>query len=155
MDKNFGHMVVWNQGLLKRLGINGEYIVTDPDLDLSNIPDDFLSVLKEGLRRYPQYDKCGFSLELKGATAQCTIDWENQFWQKPLDDKYFNAAIDTTFALYKIPEFSFNALRTNRPYTAVHVPWTYTHVKDLPEDEQYYYKTQNENTASHTHVIKD
>lgn len=155
MDNNYGHMVVWKQGILKRLGITGEYIVTDPDLDLSNIPSDFLTVLRKGLERYPQYDKCGFSLELEGAVSQGTIDWERQFWQHPLDEIYFSAPIDTTFALYKTQEFSLKAIRTNRPYTAIHVPWSYTCVKDLPEDEQYYYRTQNENTASHTHVIKN
>lgn len=155
MDQNYGHMVVWQQGLLKHLSITGEYIVTDPDLDLSGIPDDFLTVLRRGLRLYPQFDKCGFSLEIKGVKNQGTIDWEEKFWKYPLDDQYFNAPIDTTFALYKNPEFSFNAIRTNRPYTAIHVPWSYEHVKDLPEDEQFYYRTQNEDTASHTHVKKD
>lgn len=155
MDKNYGAHVVWEQNVLKTLGITDNYIVTDPDLDLSNIPDDFLMVLEEGLRRYPQFDKCGFSLEINGIKNQGTIDWESQFWKYPLDDRYFNAAIDTTFALYKTPVFSYKGIRTNRPYTAIHVPWTYTHAKDLPEDEQFYYRTQNEDTASHTHVIKD
>lgn len=155
MDQNYGAHVVWKQNVLQQLGITGNYIVTDPDLDCSNIPDDFLSVLEEGLRRYPQFDKCGFSLETKGATSQGTIEWESQFWKYPLDARYFNAAIDTTFALYKTHEFSYKGIRANRPYTAIHVPWTYTHVKELPEDEQHYYKTQNEDTASHTHVKKD
>ena len=101
MEQNYGHMVVWKQELLKRLGITGHYIVTDPDLDCSNIPPDFLSVLEEGLRRYPQFDKCGFSLETDGATSPGTVEWESQFWQHPLDDRYYDAAIDTTFALYK------------------------------------------------------
>ena len=155
MDRNYGHQVIWSQNVLKRLEIEGNYIVTDPDLDLSGIPDDFLNVLEEGLRRYPQFDKCGFSLEINDVKIQqCTIDWETKFWQHPLDDRYFNAQIDTTFALYKTPIFSYNGIRTNRPYTAIHVPWEYDWVKDLPEDEQYYYATQNEDTASHTHVRK-
>lgn len=155
MEQNYGHQVVWTQNILQRLGIKDKYIVTDPDLDCSNIPADFLEVLEEGLRRYPQFDKCGFSLETEGATSQGIIDWESQFWKYPLDDRYFNAAIDTTFALYKTPAFSYKGIRTNRPYTAIHVPWTYDHVRDLPADEQHYYRTQNEDTASHTHVKKD
>jgi hypothetical protein len=155
MPENYGAHVVWEQNVLQQLGITGKYIVTDPDLDLSNIPGNFLEVLEEGLRRYPQFDKCGFSLETKGATSPGTVEWESQFWKQPLDNLYFNAAIDTTFALYKTPVFSYKGIRTNRPYTAIHVPWAYTHVKDLPEDEQFYYRTQNEDTGSHTHVIKD
>lgn len=155
MDQNYGAHVVWKQGLLKQLGITGKYIVTDPDLDLSNIPADFLSVLEEGLRRYPQFDKCGFSLEIQGIKNQGTIDWETPFWQHPLDSMYFNAAVDTTFALYKTPLFSYKGIRTNRPYVATHIPWNYDHIKDLPEDERYYYQTQNEDTASHTHVKKN
>lgn len=154
MNKNYGHTVVWNPEttILQRLGITGPYIVTDPDLDLSGIPDDFLSVLEAGLMKYPQFDKCGFSLEINDIKNQGTIDWETKFWQHPLDEMYFNAQIDTTFALYKTPVFSYNALRTNRPYCAVHVPWYYDQFEDLPEDEKFYYSTQNSNVAEHTHV---
>lgn len=146
MDKNYNYRVVWEQGILDRLGITGNYIVTDPDLDLSSIPDDFLSVLEEGLRRYPQFDKCGFSLEINDLppTDFNPAGYEKQFWQHPLDEMYFRAAIDTTFALYKVPYHSYNALRTNRPYTAKHMPWYYFDFEDMPEDEQYYFKTCKE-----------
>ena len=146
MDQNYGYKVVWEQGILDRLGIIGTYIVTDPDLDLSGIPDDFLSVLQAGLNRYPQFDKCGFSLEINDLppTDFCPADYEKQFWQRPLDDMYFEAAIDTTFALYKVPHHSFKALRTNRPYTAKHLPWYYFDFEDMPKDEQYYFRTCKE-----------
>ncbi len=146
MDQNYGYKVVWNQGVLNMLGITGNYIVTDPDLDLSGIPDDFLSVLEEGLRRYPQYDKCGFSLEINNLpqTDFCPAGYEKQFWQYPLDNMYFKAAIDTTFALYKVQHHSYNAIRTNRPYCCKHMPWYYFDFEDMPEDEQYYFKTCKE-----------
>lgn len=146
MDKNYGYQVVWQQGILSRLNITGNYIVTDPDLDLSGIPDDFLSILEEGLRRYPQYDKCGFSLEINdiAPTEFSPAVYEKQFWQHPLDEMYFQAPIDTTFALYKVPYHSFNALRTNRPYTCRHMPWYYFDFEDMPEDEQYYFRTTRE-----------
>ena len=146
MDKNYGYKVIWEQNILKLLGITGNYIVTDPDLDLSGIPNDFLSVLEEGLRRYPQFDKCGFSLEINDLppTDFCPANYEKQFWQYPLDDRYFKAPIDTTFALYKTPFHSYNAMRTNRPYTARHLPWYYFDLEDMPEDEQYYFKTTSE-----------
>jgi hypothetical protein len=146
MDNNYGKGVVWEQGILERLNIKGEYIVTDPDLDLSGIPDNFLSVLREGLRRYPQFNKCGFSLEINDITDQSVYyggqtiqQWEYQFWVNPLDSEYFNASIDTTFALYNTDTFSLSAIRTNRPYTAKHVPWYYDQTK--PKDELYYLQT--------------
>ncbi len=146
MDKNYGYQVVWSQNVLNILGVTGNYIVSDPDLDLSGIPDDFLSVLEEGLRRYPQFDKCGFSLEINDLppTEFCPVGYEKQFWQYPLDNRYFRAAIDTTFALYKVPFHSFNAIRTNRPYTARHLPWYYFDFEDMPADEQYYFRTTSE-----------
>lgn len=152
MDSNYGYLVVWQQQILEKLGIADQYIVTDPDLDLSGIPDDFLSVLEEGLRRYPQFDKCGFSLEINNIKNQGTIDWEMQFWQKPLDPLYFDAAIDTTFALYKVRHPSWSGIRTNRPYTAIHVPWNFSDLSELPDDEKYYFNKQDENTKSHSHL---
>ena len=146
MRENYGYKVVWEQNLLERLGITGNYIVTDPDLDLSGIPDDFLSVLEQGLIKYPQYDKCGFSLEINDLppTDFCPANYEKQFWQRPLDDMYFKAAIDTTFALYKTSFHSYNAIRTNRPYCCRHMPWYYFKFEDMPVDEQYYFRTTKE-----------
>jgi hypothetical protein len=152
MDRNYGYRVIWLQNVLKVLEISGKFIVTDPDLDLSMIPDDFLSVLEEGLRRYPEVTKCGFSLELEGVKHKDTLAWEAPFWKNPLDDQYFDAILDTTFALYHKKEFSYSAIRTNRPYTCKHVPWYYEDLKDLPEDEQYYYKTMDEETKKHQNL---
>jgi hypothetical protein len=146
MNSNYGKNVIWDQDILKRLNITEDYIVTDPDLDLTGIPDNFLGVLREGLRRYPQFDKCGFSLEINDVTdnniyfqGQTIKEWERQFWVNPMDAEYFNASIDTTFALYKTDKFSLSALRTNRPYTARHIPWYYDIAK--PKDEIYYCQT--------------
>lgn len=153
LDHNYGHMVVWDARILERLQIKENYIVTDPDLDLTDIPDDFLSVLEEGLLRYPQYGKCGFSLKISDLPNQVTIDWETKYWQLPLDEKYFHADIDTTFALYKVRFHSLNAIRTNIPYTAKHIPWYYDLTDKLPDDELYYYHTQSEDIRSHSNIL--
>jgi hypothetical protein len=144
LDRNYGHKVIWDCNILERLGITGQYIVTDPDLDLSGIPDDFLSVLQEGLRRYPQAEKCGFSLDYNDLPVGDVRDWEMSLWREPLDDMYFKAGIDTTFALYREDSRHYqiwNSIRTNKPYMACHVPWSYKHIKDLPADEKYYVRT--------------
>jgi len=153
MDKNYGHTVIWTQDIVNKLGIAGNYIITDPDLDLTGIPDDFLSVLEEGLRRYPQFNKCGFSLEINDLPNQVTIDWESRYWQKPLDSMYFSADIDTTFALYKVNRITLSGIRTNRPYTAKHVPWYYDLYDKLPEDELYYYHTQSADIRAHSNIL--
>lgn len=155
MNKNYGHTVVWNQEttILQRLGITGNYIVTDPDLDLTGIPDDFISVLEEGLKRHPQFDKCGFSLEINDLPNQVTIDWEMRYWQNPLDSMYFAADIDTTFALYKVNRITLSGIRTNRPYTARHIPWYYDNYDKLPEDELYYYHTQSADIRAHSNIL--
>jgi hypothetical protein len=153
MDKNYSYLVVWTQKLLDKLGIKGNYIVTDPDLDLSGVPDDFLSVLEEGLRRYPRFDKCGFSLEINDLPPVSAAMWEMQFWQNPLDSQYFNAAVDTTFALYKVRHATWSGIRTNRPYVAKHIPWYYDQLPELPEDELYYYRTQLPEIRAHSNVL--
>ena len=147
MDQNYGHMVVWSQNVLDKLEITGNYIVSDPDLDLSGIPDDFLNILEGGLIKYPKFDKCGFSLEINDVTNKSIIEFENNYWIHPLDSMYFNAPIDTTFALYKSKYYSFNAIRTNRPYTARHIPWYYNDFNNLPDDEVYYFKNTGESST--------
>jgi len=153
MDKNYGHTVVWTQDIINKLSITGNYIVTDPDLDLTGIPDDFLSILEEGLRRYPQFDKCGFSLEINDLPDIETINWETRYWQHPLDSMYFLADIDTTFALYKVNRITLSGIRTNRPYTARHIPWYYQLIDKLPDDESYYYHTQSADIRAHSNIL--
>ena len=112
------------------------------------MPDDFLDVMNVGLDKYPTYDKCGLSLEIndlpddnEGNTIHRI---ESVYWEKSLDNMYFHADTDTTFAMYREGpqrEYGHSAIRTNRPYTAKHLPWYYRDFKNLPEDEQYYFAT--------------
>lgn len=105
MDGNFGNNVFWGEKLYDQLKLNENYLLTDPDLDLTSIPDDFVEVLNQGLKKYPQFDKCGLSLKIDDLPdtemASEIKDWEKWFWTKKLDDTYFEAPVDTTFALYK------------------------------------------------------
>lgn len=159
LNQNYGHTVVWDTNILNRLNIDGEYIITDPDLDISNIPKDFLNVLREGLNKYPKYDKCGFSLRLTDLPnnhfTHFIYKTEINYWRKPLDNIYFDAAIDTTFALYRtgVKIKTFNSIRTNEPYSAKHVPWYYTKMNELSEDEKYYFKTIQTSTY-YSHNLK-
>jgi hypothetical protein len=162
MKENYGHTVLWNKeiALLKSLVGNERYIVTDPDLDLEGIPDDFLKVLNAGLDKYPQFNKCGFSLEIndlpntpEGNLIRTKV--EPRYWRRLLDPLYYNAPIDTTFALYRegVNTYFHPAIRTNRPYTARHIPWYYYHFSELPEDEQYYFKTANSSSSGKNRLV--
>lgn len=154
MDQNYGHKVIWDHPeILRGLNINSRFIMTDPDLDLSGIPSDFLDILHAGLTLYPQYSKCGFSLEIRDLPNTPEGNFirkhEKPYWMQPIDGMFFQAAIDTTFALYRWPlgEYGHSAIRTNRPYTAKHVPWYYKNLREQPEDEQYYFKTASDSSS--------
>jgi hypothetical protein len=153
MDGNHGHTVFWKKGLYDKYVKEGNYILTDSDLDLSNIPDDWLEVLEEGLKKY-KYAKVGFSLEvndLPNASFKSEIQaWESQFWPpkaRQLDKMFIEAHVDITFSLHRTNEHGiYSSLRTNRPYTAKHVPSYYTDFDTLPEDEKYYFNTLKTST---------
>lgn len=149
MDKNYGHKVIWSNWMFRDLGIKDKYILTDPDLDLSSVPSDFLEVMEEGLKRYPDFERIGLSLEIDDlpgdAKGRAVYKHEIRFWQKPLDELYFDAEVDTTFALQKIcPYNTYNSLRVGKPYTARHLPWYYRDMSKLCEDERNYLLTAGE-----------
>ena len=164
MKKNHGSHVVWEweSEILDVFGIDGTYIVTDPDLDLRKVPHDFLEVMLTGLIKHPKAVKCGLSLEINNlpGTEQGRFmeRREAEYWQKPLDDMYYDAPTASTFALYRagVKKWQLKpSIRTNRPYTAKHVPWYYTDFNSLPEDEKYYYNTTNDRWATGKERIKE
>jgi hypothetical protein len=144
---NWGPLAWFYSGLVPiELGMVGGFCITDPDLDLSGVPKDFIHILKTGLDKYPTYDKCGLSLEINNLPESPikaeVLQWETQNWGKALDEEglYIPAAIDTTMAYYKSNIHSFNCLRTNRPYTAKHLDWYHTDRSKIPADELYYFE---------------
>ena len=141
MDKNYGNCVMWNSGLIDKYNLQGNFIYTDPDLDLSSVPKDLLHVLQTGLDKYQWADKCGLSLTINdlpdNQISREVHQWEDQNWNNKLDDRYYRAAIDTTLSLFRSRIHSFECLRTAPPYCARHLPWYHT-PENLPEDEKYY-----------------
>jgi hypothetical protein len=163
LDGNYGHKAPWlpQLGILDKLVGGEQYIVTDPDLDLEGVPSDFLAVLARGLVQYPWCDKVGLSLEISDlpdipAANYVRYKCEARYWTRPLGDMYYDAPVDTTFALYRagVRAYSVNGIRTRRPYTCKHVPWYYKDVKELPEDEQYYFTTANASSSGKNRLIK-
>lgn len=144
---NGGHLVLWRE--LPHLITDRYYIVTDPDLDLSAVPHDYVEVLKEGLRMFPHVMKAGLSLDIFDLPlndyTQEVIKWERKYWERELKNGFYMSEIDSTFALYDsqrdfgtLPNDKFfKAVRADKPYTAVHLPWTLTK-ETMNEEEQYY-----------------
>lgn len=129
------------------------YAVSDADLDISEIPTDFVLHLREGLLRYPRSIKSGLSLAIDDLPPESplrddVIKHESQFWKSPLDNQWYSAAIDTTFAVYKRRSWQgiHRAIRSSPPYTARHLPW-YLVFPDIPDDWRWYFQ----NIAPVTH----
>lgn len=149
-DKNHGPRGAW-LGMLDHAaqGIT-RYVVTDSDLDLDGVPGDVLELLAAGLERYPWAVKAGLSLEIDDLPAgyphrETVISRESVFWNDRLDFEFFKADIDTTFAMYRTegPQGVYGpALRTDRPYTARHVPW-YTEAGKETAEDVYYWRHLN------------
>ena len=147
------HKTPWTSGIIESYG-SKRYIVTDHDLDLSNVPSDFLDVLKSGLEPSSAI-KCGLSLKIddlpENELTKRVLRIESGYWGKANDAGFYHAPIDTTLALYDAERTRgcndktfFNALRTPNPYTARHLPW-YNTPENLTSEERFYLQSIKNN----------
>lgn len=148
LDKNYGHLVVWQCGKFENIIKNERYIVTDCDvLPVKECPTNISEYFSGILEKYPAYTKVGFSLKIDDLpdcnfSKQAVLEWEGQFWKKKIENGLYDASIDTTFALYCPGIFPENkkwwkSIRTDFPYVARHLPW-YEDSSNPSEDEIYY-----------------
>lgn len=136
------------------------FCLTDPDLVFNkSLPPNFVSQLAS-LARQHKVGKVGFALEISdrcmmvdrkfriGESDYYIWEWESQFWKNPLGelefgDRFYDAEIDTTFALYDKAYFdrsrAMNAIRVAGRYTARHLPWY--RESGLPDAEELVYRT--------------
>lgn len=154
-DLNWGETIMWMPDLnyIEYYGLkDGNYCVTDPDLDLAGIPLNWPDELKRLLVENQWCDKAGFSLEINdlpdNEITREVIAHEENHWHTPLSGGGFRAGIDTSFAAYRSSIHSFECVRASRPYTAKHRNWYYQSVDDIPADEKFYLSRIN---ASHNH----
>jgi hypothetical protein len=145
LKENRGPQGDWGGEIDRRL-TSDYFIITDPDLDISQIPADWLSVLMDGLR-FDGIDKVGLSLRTddvpEGPDRDEIVAWESGFQRWPINERYYWARIDTTLALYDRrrwvptrPRFRDRALRTAAPYAARHLPW-YPMDAAMQKEEDY------------------
>lgn len=135
MDSNEGPTAPWRTGLVPE---REPYVVTDPDLDISAVPEDWPEVLQAGLAAWPEHSKIGLSLD------ETRVPSENPAWLLDGFDQHPNGhpvtwhnaeeragrrwhryPVDTTFALYRAGTKGhwIDGVRADRPYTARHLPW--------------------------------
>ena len=140
---NAGPCAPWDQGCIDQLA--EYYAVSDSDLDLTGIPRDLLDVLVYGLKKYPGSVKVGLSLEINDLRQdhpmqRQAIELERNYWSVRVDDQFWDAPIDTTFAIYRQGSGFGDyrpALRSDRPYTARHLPY-YRSAAEWDDEERYY-----------------
>lgn len=157
LDKNYGHLAVWECGKFKKIIDNNNYIVTDCDiLPIDECPLNVTEYFFEILKKYPNITKTGFALKIDDLPEyyvyrDSIIDWEKQFWQNKIVVGLFDASIDTTFALYRHGIYPTNknwwkSIRTDFPYIAKHLPW-YANSNN-PSEEEIYYQNNLKNGSS-------
>lgn len=136
LGRNLGPASLWVSGVAAQQ--TEPFCYTDPDLDITTIPDDWPEVLAAGAEA--SGEKCGFSLlddMVPSANPAWLLDGFNRYprgqhpaqWGERIrvrikGQEYFQYPIDTTFALYYPgQDHRINGLRAGVPYTAMHLPW--------------------------------
>lgn len=150
--QRYGERVFWDSKLFDEY--NDEYyIVTDHDLDISNVPADYTEMLIKGLAN-PDITKCGLSLDIDDLPdtpyGKDVIGCELGYWgDKDFLGNYI-AGVDTTFAMYdrkrQTPGWDhgdkfYYGSRLPKPYTAKHMPWYLTEESFASNEEEKYYHT--------------
>jgi hypothetical protein len=148
LPQNFGHLALWRSERFSRIIDRERFILNDSDVaPAPDCPTDIAEFLDDVLERYPRHTKAGLSLRIDDlpdfyAFKDQVLAWETPFWETVLDDGHCEAAIDTTFALYRPgihcdEERWWRSIRTAPPYSAVHLPW-YQNTGNLSAEDAYY-----------------
>lgn len=149
LNVNIGHLALWQAGILDALDIRTPYVYTDSDVvPEAECPRDLVRHLLLCMKRYPWLDKCGVGLRIDDVRNERIIRWERAYYRLLLDEDFFFAPIDTTFALYqghRAPHIYISA-RSRGCYLARHLPWYYDE-NNTPEDELYYRARANSSST--------
>jgi tetratricopeptide (TPR) repeat protein len=143
LSQNLGKWALWTSGLAETIW-DFPFIYTDPDvLPTEDCPKAVVQRLYELLERNPQVSKAGMGLKIDDLPdhyqhKKAVVAWESQFWSRPLPGGCYDAAVDTTFALYRPRSwYQLEAVRSASPYLARHLPWYQD--SSQPEIEDRYY----------------
>jgi hypothetical protein len=149
LDANVGYLALWTTPVGAEF-VDDYYVYTDPDIEpAAECPADFIEVFHQGLGQHPRVDKVGFGLKIDDlpdayALKGRVIEHEKQFLAaRRGSGRYYRAAIDTTFALYRpggVGGSWLRSLRTTEPYVARHLPW-YEDTANPTAEELHYLQT--------------
>lgn len=152
LNKNYGERVFWLSGIYKEYS-DKYYIVSDPDLDIGELPNDFIDVLRYGLDNNSTITKCGLSLKIDDLEEDNEYtkhikEFESKYWLEKDSLGNFSCGVDTTFALYDKDRLYgdwdvgvrfYLASRIPPPYCARHLPWYLTADSIYNDPEQAFY----------------
>jgi hypothetical protein len=155
LKHNYGERVFWDSGLFNEYK-DEYYVVSDHDLDLSNLPNDYIDKMKIGLDGNQTITKCGLSLQLNDLPetnyGKIARGCELKYWETKDDNGYWIAGVDTTFALYDrkrqgngwdYGDKFYYGIRTPEPYTAKHLPW-YFDLESINNEEERWYQSNSD-----------
>lgn len=151
---NMGHRSPWLSGAIFEMAHNENYIVSDPDI----VPDDgcpldAIEFFADVMAAHPDVHRVGFGLRIDDlpdhyAPKADVIAWEAPMWAHEIEPGLFDAPIDTTFALARVPRPSSRpSIRTGPPYVARHLSW-YDNTAE-PTDELLYYRDHSDRSLTH------
>lgn len=161
---NYGQSVPWDLKLHHERSFN-YYVVTDPDMDLSETPKDSLTYLVQKMEEHPEYDRIGLTLSNYDLPEDSPYHFHVKTWQERSvpEDSIKNGLLtkqifDTTFGMYNITRhFSGTSCCTQLPYGVKHIPWNITkdEIQNLKEKnyEFYYYLKNATSSASYKNFI--
>lgn len=149
------------------------YVVTDPDVELDNVPGDILEVYASLIEYFTEYRVIGLSLRWDDIPdhypfKERAVTGDRIVWSQEI--KYFNYQgnvfpyvvhhVDTTFAMYRNeprhgPRLLMSEMAdliTMPPYTGRHLDW-YQDPNNLTADQRYYAKTCG--TVNHWNIVQN
>lgn len=145
--RNAGPQIFWEREM--QHWQDTPYVVTDSDLVPSACcPKDLIAKLDSILKQYVRKGKAGPNLRIDNLPdvvpfKHKIIQQCQGFWQHRLSHECFEAAIDTTFALYRahsnwVDSSPASGIRMDFPYVMEHTPW---YSWPLTEEDEYFGRT--------------
>jgi hypothetical protein len=158
LKENLGHHAPWLSGVISNDDAQ-RYVVTDCDIDIEGVPADVMGVLQEPFCwRVGKPIKSGLALRINDLPPwqDAVMQWESRWWLKysRMDRRFYNAAIDTTFAMYEqstpfhlaMSVVRVLSVRLAGDYQARHMPW-YLDCENLDEENRHYFATANKSNS--------
>jgi len=173
LQENHGPYIVYRHPLLAKYRQH-PYLITDPDLDLSRLPEDALEVFYRLGNAYRAH-KIGPALDISPNNtlihdhriegASKILDTERQYWNNRFSvstegfpPEYYRAPIDTTFC-FIFPEndgpgSERSHIRVAGSYTVFHLPWIKEYIDGLTPNEYDDYFLRNDGKSTVSKVVR-